>query len=102
MAEQFVDEIYGLHCDIGRLENENKKLHSQLRMHESLRLDAKGMNETEMARRSDAFFTDRTAGRRALCNRIARLESLVMTMHDHVYDYPIENEIRMLGLGGKR
>jgi len=28
VAEQMADEIYGLHCDIGRLERENTKLHS--------------------------------------------------------------------------
>lgn len=26
MADQLADEIYGLHCDIGRLENENARL----------------------------------------------------------------------------
>lgn len=26
IAEQLADEIYGLHCDIGRLEVENRKL----------------------------------------------------------------------------
>lgn len=29
-AEQFVDEIYGLHCDIGRLEVENARLREEL------------------------------------------------------------------------
>ena len=29
-AEQMADEIYGLHCDIGRLETENKKLRKLL------------------------------------------------------------------------
>lgn len=29
-AEQIADEIYGLHCDIGRLEAENAKLHEEL------------------------------------------------------------------------
>ena len=29
-AEQFIDEIYGLHCDIGRLEVENARLRQQL------------------------------------------------------------------------
>jgi hypothetical protein len=27
VAEQVADEIYGLHCDIGRLEVENARLH---------------------------------------------------------------------------
>lgn len=29
-AEQIADEIYGLHCDIGRLETENAKLRKEL------------------------------------------------------------------------
>lgn len=30
MSEQVADELYGLHCDIGRLEQENAKLRELL------------------------------------------------------------------------
>lgn len=37
VSEQIADELYGLHCDIGRLERENAKLRELVRiMHSEL------------------------------------------------------------------
>lgn len=36
-SEQIADELYGLHCDIGRLETENARLRQELAMRQESR-----------------------------------------------------------------
>lgn len=52
VADQMADEIYGLHCDIGRLEAENSKLRELLlELYETAQPEAPSMFEAEFADR---------------------------------------------------